>query len=190
MKMKIFLNTFVILFIVMSTSYAGTFKVDSDYTTVGFRIQHIMGRVFGVFKKYSGTIKLDDKNSSLVSLEASIDVSSVDTRQKDRDKDLRSERFFDVAKFPEMKFVSKSISSHEMKGDLTIHGVTKEVVLEYVFYGLSKDQHGRTKVFLSINGAVNRKDFGINFNTKTDDGKLLLGDYVELMIEAQGIFEK
>ena len=176
--------------VTVSKVHADTFKIDPEYTTVSFRIRHIMGYQAGVFKKYDGTIQVNGKNGALESIEANVEVDSLNTYHEARDKDLRSEKFFDAAKFPQAKFVSKSISPDKIKGDLTLHGVTKEVDFDYEFFGVAMDQRGRTKVFLSLGAEINRKDFGITYNTKTDDGRMLLGDSVELRIDVQGVLEK
>ena len=149
-----------------------------------------MGFAVGTFEKFNGTIKLNEDNDTFEGLEAAVDVASLNTRNAERDDDLRSERFFDTAKFPQAKFVSKKISKDKITGDLTLHGVTKEVTFDYTLFGVAMDQHGRTKVALSLSGTVNRKDFGIVYNTKTDDGTWLLGDDVNLMIEVEGILQK
>ena len=171
----------------LSPVCADNFKIDPEYTTISFRIKHIMGYQVGAFRKYDGTIKLNEKNDALESVEANVEVASLDTHHEKRDVDLRSEMFFDAAKYPKAQFVGRSVSSDQIKGDLTLHGVTKEVAFDYQLFGVAMDQRGRTKVFLSLNATVNRKDFGITYNTKTDDGGTLLGDDVELWIDVQGV---
>ncbi len=178
----------IILF--TSAAWAGTFTVDPVYTTIHFRIKHIMGFAVGSFEKFNGTINLNDANDTLKDLEATVDVASLNTRNAERDTDLRSEKFFDAAKFPQAKFVGKKITKDKITGDLTLHGVTKEATFDYTLFGVAMDQHGRTKVALSLKGTINRKDFGIVYNTKTDDGTWLLGDDVDLMIEVEGILQK
>lgn len=181
----------LVMFLVLNANAsAASYKVDPQYTQIVFKIKHIMGQIRGVFAKFDGEVKLDEADQELKSLTATVEVESIDTHVAERDKDLRSEKFFDTAKFPQAKFVSKKISKDKIVGELTMHGVTKEISLDYTLYGVAMDQRGNTKVFLSAAGTVNRKDFGITFNTNTDDGKLLLGDDVELAFEVQGILEK
>ncbi len=182
--MKIFLP--VILLFLTTTAHAATYSIDNRYSTINFRIKHIIGYAMGVFKTMSGTITLNEQEDSLIKIEGVIDVHSLDTNLPERDEDLRSEKFFDTKQFPNATFISKSITKDKMKGDLTLHGVTKEISLEYQFLGTAKDQHGKDKTALSLTGQINRKDFGIVFNTKTDDGKWLLGDDIELKIEIEG----
>ena len=169
---------------------ASSFVVDPDYTNVSFRLKHLMGYVVGHIKKYDGKITLDAADAKLTGLEASLDMTSIDTKNQDRDEDLKSERFFDTAKFPQASFKVKSVTEKKMTVDLTLKGVTKEVTLDYEFLGTAKDQYGRLKAGLRVSGSINRKDFGITYNTKTDDGAFLLGDEVDLKADIQGILEK
>lgn len=182
--------TIIAFFAMTSLAFADNFTVDQTYTTVGFRIKHLMGHAVGVIKKYDGQITLDKDNKSLQGIEATLDMTTIDTKNADRDEDLKSDRFFDVAKFPQATFKSKTVDDKKVVGDLTLKGVTKEVSLDYKFLGTATDQHGRFKAGVELTGSFNRKDFGITYNTKTDDGKLLLGDEVELRIEVQGILKK
>ncbi len=176
---------------IVPASFADQFVIDPVYTTFMFRIKHLMGYASGTIPKYDGTIDLNQDNKAFVGMNITLDLASMDTKNKDRDEDLRSERFFDVAKFPQGKFVTKKVQADDkVIGDLTLKGVTKEVTLAYVFHGIAKDQFGRTKTALTLKGTINRKDFGISYNTKTDDGKWLLGDDVDLWIEIQGILDK
>ncbi len=190
MKFKYFLFFFFFILFATVNGWAGQFAVDPAYTNVSFRIKHLMGFAVGDIKKYEGKITLDEDNAKLTGLEATLDMTSLDTKHKDRDEDLKSDRFFDTAKFPTAFFKVKLISDKELTADLTLKGVTKEVKLSYVFLGVASDQYGRVKTALQISGKINRKDFGITYNTKTDDGKWLLGDDVELKVDVEGVLEK
>lgn len=172
-----------------SAAMATTFTIDPAYTTIQFRIKHLMGYSVGSFKKYEGSLTLADDKKSLTAVNGAIETVSLDTGFAMRDDDLRSERFFDVAKFPQLKFVSKKIESNKIVGDLTIRDVTKEVKFDYEFLGTAKDQFGNLKTAITIKGKIKRQDFGLNFNEKTDDGGMLLGDDVDLSIELHGIQE-
>lgn len=187
-KKYFLLAIFVVVLVSLPVmAQAGTFTLDPNYTSIGFRIKHLMGYAVGSFTKYDGVIELNPDNSALTKLEGTVATPSIDTRHQDRDKDLRSERFFDVEKFPEMIFKSTKIEKDTITGDLTLHGVTKQVTFEYLFLGTAKDQRGRLKTGVSLRGKVNRKDFGITYNMKTDSGTWLLGDEVELKLELHGI---
>ena len=177
----------LIFIFLTAIAHAETYSIDNRYSTINFRIQHIIGYATGVFKTMNGTIELNDKKDALVKITGTIDMNSLDTNLADRDEDLRSERFFDVKQFPTAVFTSKSISKDKIKGDFNLHGVTKEITLDYQFLGTALDQFGHAKTALTLTGTINRKDFGVVYNTKTDDGKWLLGDNVELKIEFEGI---
>ena len=185
---KIFI---VLMFLCISSNFASahTYSIDNRYSTINFRIQHIMGYATGVIKTMNGTIELSDQKDALTKLQGTMDMNSLDTNLADRDTDLRSERFFDVKQFPTAVFTSKKISKDKITGDLNMHGVTKEVTLDYKFLGIAKDQFGHDKTAVSLTGTINRKDFEVVYNTKTDDGKWLLGDDVELRIELEGIIQ-
>lgn len=172
-----------------SPAAAETFKVDTKYSTVMFKIKHTMGFAAGAFTEMEGAIELDEKNTALQGITGTIKTASVDTRHKERDEDLRSDRFFDAEKYPQITFATKKISADKLTADLTIKGVTKSVTFDYSFYGTGKDQYGNTKTGISLKGTINRKDFGIDFNMKTEDGSDLLGDEVELLAELHGLLQ-
>jgi len=191
--MKKIIITFILTIAVLSWAgfaQAQTFVVDPDYSSVMFRIQHLMGYAVGLFQKFDGKIVVEEGTLSLKEMEITIGVGSLNTQNSRRDEDLRSDRFFEVEKYPQATFKTKKVEGDTITGDLTLHGVTKEVSLSYRFWGVGKDQYGRMKAALSLNGVINRRDFGITFDEKTDDGKWLLGDAVEVMIEVQGVEEK
>ena len=134
---------------------------------------------------------LDGQDISKSSVEVTIDVNTVDTREPDRDKDLRSERFFDVAHFPTMTFKSKKVEQLapgklRVTGDLTIHGITKEVLLDVD--GLTapvKDPWGNQRVAASATTKINRQDYGVKWNAKLDNGGVVVGDDVNITIDVE-----
>jgi len=166
---------------------AANYVIDQDYSSITFRINHIMGFVMGNIPSFSGTIEMDDKDRNLVGLKSVIDVTSVNTYNPMRDEDLRSKRFFYVEKYPQATFVAKNIGRKSVTDDLTLHGVTKEVTFDMEFLGKAKDQYGRTKIAFSLKGKINREDFGITTNVMSQDGKPIIGDDVELFIELYGV---
>ncbi len=188
-KNKIFL-TVAFLFIMVSSVWAGTFTLDPKYTSIAFRIKHLMGYTTGYFPKFDGKIVLNKENRAVTAIEGTIDVTAIFTRLKERDDDLRSERFFYVEKFPEAKFVSTKITNSEVTGNLTLRGVTKPVKFKYEFWGTAYDQFGNTKTAVTLKGSVDRKDFGMDYNLKTEDGTMLLGEDVEFTIELHGILQR
>src|SRR5271169_5680431 len=146
-----------------------TWKIDPNHSAAQFSVRHMgISTVRGSFTKVSGTVSYDPANHGKTVIEAIIDANSVDTRVETRDNDLRSDHFFDVAKYPTLMFKSKSVEaagSGKMKvtGDLTIHGVTKEVVLDVDGPSAPvKDPKGNLHMGASATTTVNRKDFGVN----------------------------
>lgn len=145
----------------------------------------------GAFTKVTGTANLDDKDLSKSSVEVTIDATSVDTRVRDRDNDLRSDHFFDVAKYPTITFKSKKVeqlSPGKLKvtGDLTIHGTTNEVVLDVDGPTAAvKDPWGNQRVAASATTKINRQDYGVKWNAKMDNGGLVVGDDVQITIDVE-----
>jgi polyisoprenoid-binding protein YceI len=147
--------------------------------------------VRGAFSKISGTLVLDDQDVTKSTVDVTIDVSTVDTREPDRDKDLRSDRFFDVAHFPTMTFKSKKVEQAgtgklKVTGDLTIRGTTKEVVLDVD--GPTppmKDPWGNLRTAATATTKVNRQDFGVKWNAKLDNGGVVVGDDISITIDVE-----
>jgi polyisoprenoid-binding protein YceI len=147
--------------------------------------------VRGEFTKVSGTVTFDPDNPGASQVEATIDVASLHTREEQRDAHLKSADFFDVAKFPEIKFVSKSVErlgdgEHSVKGDLTIHGVTKEVTFRVDGPTPEiKDPWGNTKAGATATAKINRKDFGLVWNVALETGGVLVGEQVSISLEVE-----
>jgi polyisoprenoid-binding protein YceI len=177
-----------------SAAASSTWQVDPQHSSAQFAVRHLgLSTVRGAFSKLSGTMQLDDQDITKSTIEVSIDVNTVDTREPDRDKDLRSERFFDVAHFPAMTFKSKKVEQVapgklRVTGDLTIHGTTKEVVLDVD--GLTapvKDPWGNQRVAASATTKINRQDYGVKWNAKLDNGGVVVGDDVNITIDVEMI---
>jgi polyisoprenoid-binding protein YceI len=152
-----------------AAAQVGTWQIDPNHSSAQFSVRHLgVSTVRGAFTKVTGTAKYDPANPANDSLEATIDANSVDTRVEMRDKDLRSPNFFEVEKYPTITFHSKSTKAAgsgklEITGDLTIHGVTKEVVLEVDGPSAPiKDPWGNQRIGASASTKVNRRDFGVN----------------------------
>lgn len=179
-----------------NVSYAGTYKIDESHTQVGFKIKHlVISTVSGRFNKFSGEFKFDSKTGKLEGLKTSIDASSIDTNEPDRDKHLKSKDFFDVQKFKTLEFVAKDVSYEsskpsEIKGDLTIHGITKPVVLKVEFKGEATDPWGNQRAAFEARTQVNRKDFGLKWNKNLDKGGVMIADDVVIQIEGEAILQK
>ena len=171
---------------------AGQFKIDTDHTTVGFRVRHLFTAVDGRFDKYDGTISFDPAKPETATVEGTIDAASVNTNVAERDKHLRSADFFDVDNHPKIKFKSTKVlevapdKTHgKMAGLLDIRGVEKEVVLDVTFHGQGKDPWGNFKAGFSAATRINRKDFGLKWNDTLETGGLLVGDDVEIRIDVE-----
>src|ERR1700733_4082542 len=152
-------------------------KVDTVHSSVNFPIRHLMvSKVHGKFTKWSGTVEFDEQNPSATRVEAQIDVSSIDTGEPQRDGHLRSPDFFEVEKFPHMTFSSTKVEAtgegkFKVTGDLSMHGVTKSVVLDAEFAGGAKNPRaGTDHAGFSAHTNINRRDFGLNFNVPMDAG--------------------
>jgi polyisoprenoid-binding protein YceI len=182
--------------LLLGTSWAGAtevYDIDPAHSVVGFRIKHLgITTVPGKFSKFKGTVTLEKHESTAARVEAIIEAASIDTGVEARDKDLRSPNFFDVEKFPEIRFVSTKVSPVKddkfvMEGELTMHGVTKMVKLDAVLGGEVKDPWGGMRAACSATGSLDRKDFGITFNKVLETGGLVVGEKVQIDIEVEGV---
>jgi polyisoprenoid-binding protein YceI len=166
-----------------------TFKIDPVHSTIGFKVKHLFANVTGRFLKVNGTIVYDSVHPENSSVQATIPVANIDTANETRDKHLQSPDFFDVSKFAEIAFKSKSVKADDPKtlevtGDLTMHGVTKEVVLNVEFLGQGAGPKGEVSGWEATT-KINRGDFGLKWN-KIVEGVAMVGDEVniDLQIEA------
>lgn len=171
---------------------ADTYTIDPVHSSVGFSVQHmVISRVSGNFKEFSGTIVYDEKDLAQSSVNVHIKAASVDTRDEDRDRDVRGGEFFDVAKFPEITFASSRIEKTEegyvAHGKLTIRGVSKEVALPFKIAGTVKDPSGKTRLVAQAGLTINRKDFGVSWNMTLDGGGLVVGDEVKIDLQVEAV---
>jgi polyisoprenoid-binding protein YceI len=173
---------------------ASTWNIDPDHSNFGFKIKHLMvSNVKGNFEKYSGIVEINDKDMTKSKVEVTIDTSSVNTNVKKRDDHLRSADFFDAAKYPTMSFVSKKVTvvgpdKLKVTGDFTLHGVTKEVVLDLEGpTAESKDPWGNTRKGATATTKINRKDYGLIWNQTLETGGVLVGEEVEITLEVEMI---
>lgn len=174
-----------------SALYAGTFNVDKDHSSVGFKVKHMMiSNVKGKFDKFDGSFSYDEKANKLLSLNGVVDTSSINTNNDKRDAHLKSADFFDVKKYPNITFDLTKVQGDTAYGKLTMHGITQNVELEYEDNGVIKDPWGNTRVGLVLSGKINRKDFGLLYNTALEAGGVLIGDEVKLDVELEGILAK
>ncbi|HXT50726.1 MAG TPA: YceI family protein [Thermoanaerobaculia bacterium] len=166
-----------------------TFAIDRSHSSVGFTIRHLVSNVRGRFKDFAGTITYDPAKPEASSVEVTVQAASIDTDTPGRDDDLRSENFFDVAKFPTLTFKSVSVqrkSPNELTltGDLTMHGVTKRITIPVEVLG-TIPYRGGEKAGFATTFVVNRKDYDITWNKALDTGGALLGDDVTVSIQLE-----
>ncbi len=187
MRTKSLLTTaFVAATLALSgTAQAATWTIDPVHSSVGFTIRHLFSRVPGSFDKFSGTIEYDPANPTAASVKVEIDPASINTKNEYRDKDLRSAKFFEVSKFPGMSFQSTKVTKGDgnalsVEGNLTMHGVTKQVTLAVTFLGAGPSPFGQRSGFEAAT-KIDRKEFGIVWNQAIDNGTLL-GDDVAIAI--------
>lgn len=178
-------------------AFASTWTIDPDHSNVGFSVRHFMvSNVKGSFQKHSGTVEIDDKDITKSKVEVSIDTNSVNTNVAKRDEHLRSADFFDVAKYPTMTFVSKKVAKAgknklKVTGDLTLHGVTKTVVLDVEGPSKeSKDPYGNFRKGVSATTKINRKDFGLVYNAALETGGVAVGEEVTISLDIEMIKKK
>jgi polyisoprenoid-binding protein YceI len=170
---------------------AADYDIDSAHSAAQFSVRHLMvSNVRGSFKKVTGKVVFDEANPSATVVQASIDVSTVDTGEAGRDTHLKSPDFFDLAKFPTMTFVSKSASKTsqgiDLTGDLTLHGVTKSVVLHVSDITKEiKDPRGMLRIGATATTVIDRQDFGIVWNHNLDGGGVVVGNEVTITIDIE-----
>ncbi len=167
-------------------------NIDNAHSTVEFVARHlVVTKVRGHFTKWSGHIDIDHDDVTKSSASATIEVASIDTREAQRDGHLKSPDFLDAEKFPQITFASKTVqkdgSDLHVTGDLTIHGVTKEVSLHVENHGTNKDPWGNTRALFSAKTHINRKDFGLGWNQVLETGGVLVSEKIEIEIEVQAV---
>jgi len=197
MKRIIALISTVIVLTIPVIASATIWNIDPDHSNVGFKVRHLMvSNVKGSFEKFTGTIDINDKDITKSKVEVTIDTASINTNVQKRDEHLRSADFFDVAKYPSMTFVSKKVAKAgkdnlKVTGDLTLHGVTREVVLDVEPLAMeSKDPWGNLRRGTPATTKINRKDFGLVWNKALETGGVAVGEEVLITLEIEMIKAK
>jgi polyisoprenoid-binding protein YceI len=168
-------------------------QIDNTHSQVTFSVRHMMvSTVKGQFKVLSGKLEIDEQHPQNSWVEAEVDATSIDTRDERRDGHLRSPDFFDAAHYPTITFKStnvEAVGDHEYRvtGDLTIHGVTRQVTFDAEYSGQLKDPYGMQRAGLSAKATINRKDFGLNWNQALESGGVLVGDKVTIEIDLAAV---
>ena len=193
MLRRIVLPLLAALFFTPVLAQAATWKIDPNHSTVRFEIRHLFAKVHGQFNQFSGMIEYDPANPTASKVETKIVSTSIDTNHEKRDNHLRSADFFEVEKYPELTFTSTKVESTKeglkVTGDLTLHGVTKPVVLDVTVLGSGPHPNipeGQVAGF-SARGKIDRKDFGITWNKTMDQGGTVLGDEVEIALDVEAV---
>jgi len=176
---------------VQSATGRTVWNIDPAHTEVGFSVRHMMiTTVRGRFGSVSGRIELDEERPERSSVEVAIEASSISTGTPDRDTHLRSADFLDVETYPALTYRSRAVESSgegtwRVTGDLTMHGVTKEVVLEASEEGRTRDPWGGTRASFSATTKIDRRDFGLTWNAAMETGGVLVGNEVRISLEVQ-----
>jgi polyisoprenoid-binding protein YceI len=170
-------------------------NLDPEHSTIEFRITHmVVSKTTGQFTDYVGYIDMDAEDGTVTAIEATIKAESVNTNHVKRDTHLRNAEFLDVKLYPtityKMKNYKKTSEGFTAMGDLTLHGVTKEVLLTGRYNGSTKDPWGNTRAGFSAEGKLNRKDFGMIWNKTLDNGGLVVGDEVQIRLDIECIKAK
>ena len=170
-------------------------NVDPEHSTIEFRVTHmVVSKTTGRFTDYTGVVDMDAEDGTVTAIEATIKAESVNTNHLKRDTHLRNPEFLDVKLYPtityKMKNYKKTSEGFTAVGDLTLHGVTKEVALAGRYNGAAKDPWGNTRAGFSAEGKLNRKDFGMVWNKTLDNGGLVVSDEVQIRLDIECIKAK
>lgn len=178
-------------------AFATTWNIDPEHSNVGFKVRHLMvSNVKGSFEKNSGVVDINDRDITKSKVEVSIDTASINTNVQKRDEHLRSADFFDVATYPTMTFVSKKVAKAgkdklKVTGNLTLHGITREVVLDVEGPSKeSKDPWGNLRRGATAVAKINRKDFGLTWNKALETGGVAVGEEIVISLEIEMIKAK
>lgn len=191
--MKKTLLGFWAAFVLCASAFAGDYTLDNSHSSVAFSVKHLMiSNVKGKFNAFDGNFSFDEKTKKITKFEGTVDTASVDTGIQKRDDHLKSADFFDVAKFPKMKFVMTKFTplkggAAKIAGKLTIKNTTKPIVFDAQISEAVQDMAGDTRVGISLSSKINRKDFGLNWNKALETGGFVVGDEIKIDIELEGV---
>jgi len=183
-----------LLFALLTVTFASAQTVwnfDKAHSSVHFTVKHmVISEVEGQFTKFDGEIKTTKNDFSDAKISFTVAINSVSTDNEKRDNHLKSADFFDVAKYPNMTFVSTSVEkisdgNYNLKGNLTIHGVTKPITLKMTYGGTIKDPWGNTRAGLKVSGTINRINFGLKYNSTMEAGGLVIGENVNISCKVE-----
>ena len=188
---RVFFLVGLALLSISSTLAAATYQIDGAHSTAAFTVRHMMvSNVSGAFNKISGSVDYDPDKLAETRVDVTIEAASVNTRNEGRDKHIRTADFLDVENYPTIRFQSKRVEkvsdgNLRLMGDLTLRGVTKEVVLEVDGPTQEIQQQATFRRGASATARINRKDFGVNYNRALDNGGLVVSDEVRITIDVE-----
>lgn len=186
-KLSIVIALFSVAFVQAQT----TWNIDPSHSSIRFAVDHmVISEVEGIFSTYEGSVIATKADFSDAKINFTVDVNSVNTDNAKRDAHLRGADFFETEKYPKMTFVSTSVvktgtGKYNLKGKLTLHGVTKEITLAMTYGGTTKDPWGNTKAGLKVTGVINRTDFGLKYNSVLEAGSLMIGEEVTITAKVE-----
>ena len=175
-----------------TTTGTRTYKIDKSHSEAIFQVRHLLTKVRGRFTDFEGAIEFVESDPQQSNVHFTVNAKSIDTAEPDRDTHLRSADFFDIDKYQQITFVSTGITkrgaeTYDVTGNLTMHGVTKEVVLPVAHLGKAKDPWGNERLGFEAETTLNRKEFGLNWNAALETGGFLVGDDVKVSLQIQAV---
>ncbi|MCU0392662.1 MAG: YceI family protein [Thermoflexibacter sp.] len=185
---------FFVLFIgsnLVASAQTTNWALDASHSSVQFNVSHlVISEVTGKFGKFEISVQSDKADFTDANISFTAEVNSIDTDNEDRDKHLKSDDFFGAEKFPQIKFVGKSLkkvkgNQYKLTGELTIRDVTKTVILDVIYGGTVIDPWKNTKAGFKIVGKINRKEYGLKWNVLTEAGGAVVGEEVELVVKIE-----
>lgn len=167
-------------------------NIDPSHSSVHFTVRHmVISKVRGSFERYQGSVAFDEANPEASQVSVQIETASIQTHEAKRDAHLRSPDFFDVEKFPSLTFestkVAKGGQGYLVTGKLSLHGVSKDVVLDVEMLGKGKDPWGQERIAFQGKASLNRKDFGLNWNQALEAGGVLVGEKIDIELDVEAI---
>ena len=192
MRRRVIVGCALLSLLIATPAWATTYKIDTDHSTVGFKIRHLFSNVQGSFDQYEGSFIYVPGHPEQWTATATIQTASINTKVEQRDKHLRSKDFFEVETYPAMTFKSTGVTdatatSAKLHGTITLHGVEKPVVLDLTIHGEGKDPWGNVRSGFTATTTINRKDFGLTWNKVLETGQLFVGEEVEIILEIEGV---
>lgn len=175
----------------MSTAEKTLWKVDPSHSEVQFKVKHlVISTVTGNFTSYEGQVEAEGDDFESAKITFNADIDSISTNDEDRDAHLKGDDFFNAEEYPQLKFESSNFdkigdNNYKVTGDLSIRDVTKKIELDVVHGGTVEDHLGNIKAGFELNGAIDRKEFGLTFSPVTEKGTIVVGDKIKLLMNVQ-----